>query len=290
MQAPKYVLVTALIVCLAVVLIAARGLADPWGDVDCNLAPSDPRCDVIVVNPGHGGNDTGGDAGNGPIVCRLGGEVVPCYSEGFGWLGSDHCYYGKDGGGFLPPNEYLKFCYNPATGNLDYQGVVWLASPPASLAAMIQQAISQLRVPKPVIASNPSLDKPQVVQVPVWWWVQPGLWRQHTATASLPGISITARATPTKIVWHAGDGTTTTCSGPGTPWNANNGPTAASPTCGHRYTTTSRTNPGGKYELRAAVTWNITWSGGGISGTEPPIATGSSADIEVTELRTVITR
>lgn len=214
---------------------------------------------------------------------------MPCYSDVWGWLGSDGCYYGKDSGGFLPPNEYLKTCYDPATDTFVFGGTVYLANPPTTLTIMIQRAVSQLNIPKPVIASNPGLDKPQVVHVPVWWWVQPGLWQMHTATASLPGISVTAKAEPTKITWYAGDGTSKVCDGPGTPWTAAASPTSASPTCGHTYTTTSRTSPGGKFTLRAVVTWSITWQGGGFSGTEPAATTTDEADIEVTELRAVIT-
>jgi hypothetical protein len=59
--------------------------------------------------------------------------------------------------------------------------------------------------------------------------------------------------------------------------------------CGHTYTTTSREAPGGKFKLRAVVTWHITWSGGGFSGTEPAATTADEAAIEVTEFLPVIT-
>jgi hypothetical protein len=285
MHASKY-LSAVLLAAAVTVLIPSAAFADGYGDVNCNLNPNNPQCNIVVIDPGRGGNDSGG---GGSLTCRLGGEVVDCYTSGFGWLGSDGCYYGKDGGGFMPANEYIKTCYDPATGNMVFGGTVFLNGPPATLAIMIQRAVSQLKIPKPVIASNPGLGTPQVVHVPVWWWVQPGLWRTHTATASLPGISITARAAPVKITWHAGDGTATACNGPGTAWTADKSPTMASPTCGHTYTTTSRTSPGGKFALRAVVTWNITWSGGGLNGTEPPATTTDDATIEVTELRAVIT-
>jgi hypothetical protein len=281
------------VVVAAIGLVPTAAFADgPWGNVNCDLTPNDPQCNVVVINPGHNGSDGGG---GGSLTCRLRGEIVPCYTKGFGWLGGDGCYYGKDSGGFLPANQYIKRCLDRDTGNLIFAGIVLLNSPPATLAMMIQRAVSQLKMPRPVIKTNPKLDEPgglhrrQVVYVPVWWWVQPGLWRTHTATASLPGISITARAIPTKITWNAGDGTTKVCHGPGTPWTADKPANAPSPTCGHTYTTPSRTSPGGKFTLRAAVTWTISWSGGGLSGTEPPAATTDTARVEVTEWRAVIT-
>ncbi|WP_345541384.1 hypothetical protein [Phytohabitans rumicis] len=153
---------------------------------------------------------------------------------------------------------------------------------------MVQRALSQLTIPSPVIASNPGLDKPQVVYVPVWWWVQPGLWQTVSATASLPEISITAKAEPARITWYAGDGSSTVCRGPGTPWTGSASPMAESD-CGHTYTTTSRESLNGKFKLRAVVTWEVTWAGGGYSGTEPAATTADEASIEVTEFLPVIT-
>lgn len=273
---------------VALVLTPAAARADdPWGGVDCSTYPNDPQCTVTVVDPGNSGV-SGSSDGGGPLTCKAGSEVVPCYTEGFGWFDNDGCYYGKDSGGFLGDNYYIKSCHDPATGEFTFGGTVNLPDLPATLAIMVQRALTQLTIPKPVIASNPGLGKPQVVYVPVWWWVQPGLWNAHTATASLPEISITARAEPAKITWHAGDGSSTVCYGPGTPWTGSTSPMAKSD-CGHTYTVTSREAASGKFRLRAAVTWHITWAGGGYSGTEPDATTADQAAIEVTEFLPVIT-
>jgi hypothetical protein len=262
--------------------------ADPWGGVNCNLTPNDPRCTVEVIYVGGGGGNGGGSGGN--VVCKIGGVVVECHN-GFGWLGSDGCYYGKDGGGFLPPNEWIRWCFDPATGDTIKWGTVWLPNPPAALAVITDRAIDDLSMPRPVIAANPSLASRQVVHVPVWWWVQPGWWQTQTASASAGGLTIVARAVPKKITWYAGDGTSTVCYGPGTPWTSSAAPTSPSPTCGHTYTKTSTSddNPDGKFQLRAVVTWDITWSGGGLSGSVPGVTTATTTDITVTQLRAVIT-
>jgi hypothetical protein len=144
--------------------------ADPWGGVNCELTPEHPRCTVEVTYVGGGGGTGGSDGGN--LVCKVGGEVVECHN-GFGWLGSDGCYYGKDSGGFLPPNEWIRHCIDAATGNLIYRGVVYVPRPPVALAVITDRAIDRLTMPKPVIAANPSLAARQFVHVPVWWWVQP---------------------------------------------------------------------------------------------------------------------
>jgi hypothetical protein len=282
-----------IIAAVAATALATIGLpggahADPWGGVDCDLHPSQPECQVLVVLPGSSGS--GRSAGGGSPICRFGGQVVPCYLDGYGWLGRGGCYYGKDGGGFLAPHYWTRWCTDPATGDLTWRGTVWLASPPGIVGSAVQQVVDRLRMPRPAIAANPSLNTRQVVHVPVWWWIDPGWWSTRTASASVPGLTITARAEPTTATWYAGDGSHTTCPGPGTRWTGTVSPTAASPTCGHTYTEPSTGSAGGHFQLRVVVRWKITWAGGGLTGTEPPATTTATAAIEVTKFRSVITK
>ncbi|MFC3500049.1 hypothetical protein ACFOOK_03570 [Micromonospora krabiensis] len=55
------------------------------------------------------------------------------------------------------------------------------------------------------------------------------------------------------------------------------------------YTKTSASEPSGKFTVSAVATWDISWSGGGFSGTEPAITTTTTATVTVTELRAVVT-
>jgi len=160
----------------------AAASADPWGGVNCNLTPNDPRCTVEVIYVGGGGGN-GGGSGGGNIVCKIGGHVVECHN-GFGWLGSDGCYYGKDEGGFLGPNYWIRSCFDPVTDTFISWGTVWLPNPPGALGLLTERAVDNLSMPRPAIASNPSLTTQQFVHVPVWWWVQPGWWQTQTATAT----------------------------------------------------------------------------------------------------------
>ena len=59
-----------------------------------------------------------------------------------------------------------------------------------------------------------------------------------------------------------GDGSTVTCTGPGTPYAASYGK-QSSPTCGHTYTRQ------GAYTVRATTYWVVTWAGIGQTGTIP---------------------
>ena len=50
----------------------------------------------------------------------------------FGWLGSDGCYYGKDPGTNLAPNQWTRTCFNLANGFAS-QDTVLLLDPPLAL-------------------------------------------------------------------------------------------------------------------------------------------------------------
>ena len=121
-----------------------------WGEVNCSQIPSDPRCTVTVVYIGGGTGNTGA---GGRLECAIGGVPVEC-SNGFGWLGSDGCYYGKDAQGFLPPNEWIKTCIDPVTDVIT-RWDVYLPRPPVALDTVTQRAVAAMTIPKPVIAASP---------------------------------------------------------------------------------------------------------------------------------------
>jgi len=288
MQALALRLLTVAAASLTMALAAvAPAHADTYGNTNCTDNPNAPECLVTVTYTGGGNGNGGGGGGN--IVCKVGGNVVECQNA-FGWLGKDGCYYGKDYYDYLPANQWIKTCLDPATGDpIPGLVIVTLFQPPAALGVITQRAVDRLTMPRPVIAANPALTSKQFVHVPVWWWVQPGWWQTQTATASAGGLTITAKAIPRKITWYAGDGTSTVCTGPGTPWTASTNPTSASPTCGHTYTTTSANSPGGKFTVRAVATWDISWTGGGLTGTEPAITTTTTVNVTVAQMRAEIT-
>ncbi|MGW7259344.1 hypothetical protein [Streptomyces sp. NPDC054834] len=84
-------------------------------------------------------------------------------------------------------------------------------------------------------------------------------------------MTVSATAHVTKIVWQMGDGSTVTCTGPGTPYTPSAGQTD-SPTCGHTYTRASADRPHGRYQITATSTstwtidWHVTTGGGGQAG------------------------
>lgn len=168
-----------------------------------------------------------------------------------------------------------------------YRPPVWIPAgqqPGASLlpspAELAQMARKQLRLPSPRIAANPVGD--QLVNLPTWMWLSSG-WAPVSATASVPGVSVTAVATPTSVTWSMGDGSTVTCTGAGSPYQTSTDPKAPSPDCGHIYRRSSVSQPGQAYPVTATVHWTVTWSGAGQGGTFPDMTTTGDAAFRVAE-------
>ncbi|WP_412538647.1 hypothetical protein R8Z50_22680 [Longispora sp. K20-0274] len=268
---------------------ASAARADIGDEVNCVANPFLPECIVQVTFPGKpgGGGGGGGIDGAGSQECRdPAGTVVPCEIPGRGWLGSDGCYYDgpfdQEPHGQVPPRGTLpgKWYFRSCSAPWGSTGAYWAylldqaALTPQQLAV---RAVDRLVLPAPVLRTNPGASVPQLAFVPTWIWADPTSWRIQQATATAGGMSITATARPASMTVNAGDGTTITCQGPGAVWTAGTDPAAASAACGHTYTRA------GVYTVTATVTWEVTWVGGGTSGTVPSLTTTSNLRLTVTE-------
>lgn len=133
------------------------------------------------------------------------------------------------------------------------------AKPALSIALEARRELV-LSVPSMLSSPGPEADVPKVVNVPTWAWIDKAGWTTVTATASAPGVSVTATASPEYVGWLWGDGSSSECRGPGTPYvRGVSDPAAASPDCGHTYTQTSKRGPGLRFPVTATVHWRITW-------------------------------
>jgi hypothetical protein len=160
---------------------------------------------------------------------------------------------------------------------------VYAALTPADIA---QLARSQLRLPAPAVAASPAAD--QLVNLPTWLWLS-SAWEPISATASVPGVSVTATAVPMSVTWSMGDGGLVTCSGPGTPFPTGGDPKSASPDCGYTYRTSSAGLRGETFHVTATVAWTVTWAGAGESGVFPNMTTSASTAFRVAESQAVAT-
>jgi hypothetical protein len=261
------------------------------GSVDCQQDPTNPSCTIQVGTPG----DPGGPGTNTRTPCHgPGGEVEPCYVDGVGYLGDDGCWWrpltpaelAQTPDLFPPPAPpgqwYVGSCGTPPN-NFPVTKYRVFNGPP-NAAVLAAAAVKALRLPTPMIRWNPPSSTNVLVNVPVWLWLDPASWGTRSATASVPGLSVTATATPASLVFSTGDGATVACAGPGTAWSPTIDPRAASPTCGHTY---SAPSTGGTFTLSATVTWHVAWAGGGQTGVVPDLQTTAQVALAVGESQTV---
>ncbi|WP_237551304.1 MULTISPECIES: ATP/GTP-binding protein [unclassified Streptomyces] len=160
-------------------------------------------------------------------------------------------------------------------------------APAVDPAVVAAQAVDKMELLGPQVAS-PRAGARYTVGVPVWMWVTPSAstFGPNSASASAGGVTVTAKAEVSKIVWDMGDGEKVTCTGPGTPFkNTRHG--VESPDCGHIYQQPSTRKAGAKYRLTATAYWDVTWQA--TTGEAGQIPTTRQTDVSFTvgELQSV---
>lgn len=284
------------IVPLIVTGMLALGQPAAWAKPSGGLVQcSGSTCNLHAQSPG---SVPGGNPGQGgeihPTTCLNNlGQHVSCTDPELGTIGSDGCYLKPVvpvGGTAASATWYERSCaapgglFAPASLAADGQGPD--AGTPVALAA---EAVRELRLPAPAIHANPSPEAEQLVGVPTWLWVETGVWRSVSATAAVPGETVTATATPRSIRWRTGDGAIVNCAGPGTPYTPATDPSTPSPDCGHTYRRSSAGQPGDAFEVTAAITWDVTWEGGGQQGAFLGLQTTAATSFRVAEAQALLT-
>lgn len=200
------------------------------------------------------------------------GGSIPCTLDGAFWAAAWECYAQS------LPNQPVDAshvgmtayeCRFAASGST-MRGVTpiyWARSAPAPVdpGALAQEAVTSMRLQAIRIGMVPE-DVPGsmgIVGVPAWLWVaapDAQTYGPATSSASAGGVTVTARAKVSNVVWNMGDGGAVTCVTAGSVFKAGDGGTS-SPDCGYTYRLQ------GTYTIRATSTWAITWSATtGVSG------------------------
>lgn len=227
-------------------------------------------------------------AGVAPVGYRLpaGGGALRVWPAVFGLTGAERVAVGwvADPAPGGPGAWYVYRCEGAGAVDAYYRAPVWIpdAGPGGpSAVKLAEQARSRLVVAGPRVGVSPVGD--QLVNLPTWLWLDRAGWGPRSATAAVPGVSVTAVARPTWVSWNLGDGTSLTCPGPGTVFPAGGDPGAASPDCGHVYRRSSAGRPDQACAVTATVHWTVTWAGAGQSGAFPDMTTTSTAWWRVAE-------
>lgn len=254
----------------------------------------------------------------GPVQCLMGAgdarEEVPCTIRAGDWWSNDRqCYVSLDpdqepsGVPMRPGAWYL--CQNytdlsdengncsPILGCLSIDGSRFYAvDPPPGIttyspAQAAADVIAEFELTGIEVGLAPDPNVPGArtyVGVPIWMWASNPTetnFGPFERTVSRGGVTVTAAASVSSVLWNMGDGTTVTCASGGTPYNPNLGFTT-SPTCGHLYAQTSAAQPNGRYPITATSQWTVTWNANGVTGSQN-ITTVSESSIEVRELQSV---
>ncbi|MFE1776409.1 ATP/GTP-binding protein [Streptomyces sp. NPDC059008] len=254
------------------------------GSADCTMF----SCRVEANEPGSSGggqqtNAGGSNSNDGkgdppPVTCTY-KEAVPQPPAGsLDWDGH------KPGDGAV----YEQTCRYKNSDNFEIVRMVWSADPPKANidpAVLARRAVDDMVLRGPDIGITPKPGGKGVVGMPVYMWTEKGpeTYGPNVASASTGGITVTATAKVSKIVWNMGDGNSITCTTAGTPYRAEFGKNP-SPDCGYRYTQPSTSKPHGKYHVTATSTWTIDWTGGGQNGQLTEVR-NSAVDITVAEVQ-----
>ncbi|MER8009702.1 ATP/GTP-binding protein [Streptomyces sp. NPDC094149] len=212
---------------------------------------------------GSGGQAGGSQGGSGnsdsKTKCRYEKVDPKPPADWPGWKGADPkkndvYFYGCADGGQANPDGFVIV---PA----GQQPV-----PQVDPRVLAQRAVDSMTLLGPDIVSPRAAGK-YTVGVPMWMWVNQSAttYGPNTASATAGGVTVTATAKVSKIVWSMGDGASVTCHGPGTPYTSSED-MAESPTCGHVYAKTSAGARNSKFPATATSTWTINWQGGGQAG------------------------
>jgi hypothetical protein len=175
------------------------------------------------------------------------------------------------------------------SGAVVYQQLVVFdpaAPPPVDGATLARQARKTLPLFFPGVETSPPYDRDQLVQVPTWLWVSSDSWQPRSASAAVPGLSATVTATPERIEWLMGDGSTEICAGPGKAYDTSKPDDAQTSYCTHTFTRASTNEPQGMYRARATMWWRVTWTAtDGSSGSLPDVYRFTDFTLRVVEVQ-----
>jgi hypothetical protein len=265
-------------------------------------------CTVWAHSSGSEGRNGGGNGGTS--TCMNGQQPVPCDYNGGWWSNWMSCYVKAVSpqppltdpmwSGHTTGGVYYCAAYNvgypiPQTG----QGWFWLPRAPTAVdpAVLAQEALDTLTIPPPQPGRYPAGTLRDgtpytVVRAETWYWTGAATWQTLTARASAGAVWAQVTVTPSRLTFTPGNGSPAVgCAGPGSVWQASDGPWASSPSgCQYSYAHTSINDPGQVVMATYGIEWTVTWTGsGGASGTLTIPPTTATATFAVAEVQAVVT-
>ncbi len=264
-----------ILISLAALILGAIPASASNDDTGTSTTPhGDP-----VVYVGDDGDPVGSADGSGSVECYLYsliGLPGPIGSILIGAVPEPNPVEGQ---------TYVLVCYSLPSHVVDlaefivYQPGVNIITP----GSLANQALKELPLLYPRPRTAPPRTATQVVGIRTWMWVDPGDWHPISATAAIPGLAATVTATPTRTIWDMGDGTTVTCEGPGTMYDASKPDAEQSSDCSHTF------QHDGTYPVRVSIVWSVTWTAtNGAGGNLGLFQRATQFDVNVEQRQAVI--
>ena len=281
----SHVLLTLAVSGLLVVVPATAAFADDpdaWVDVDPEDAGVDVGAGDGTVIPVVGG-------GGGPVTECTWSRVPDDEVEYLWWsVGSEVGSGALNDDGIADPLDYVwywKTCPAEGGGTTSVLVPVPRDPDPVDFVDLREEAIDRLQLPTPTIDFNPPSD--QVVHVESWLWIDDAIWREHSKTVTAGGVTVTATAQPTRVIWDMGTGDVVVCDGPGTPYDSTRPAAEQSPTCSYTYQHSSAGQSGDAYRVTAHIEWQVSWAVTGApgGGALPTLTTSSATSVRVAEMQ-----
>jgi hypothetical protein len=270
---------------LATALITLTPVAEASGDCPPGWAPQVvPGGGVICIRASDPGSASkpgfaptfpstasSGD-GREPACHRRGGARVDCVRPYGVWVSAHQCYahtvdvpaddpaWGGHAGGavwmcaLIDDTTPVTLFWVPPGGPI--------AAPPPDPGELARSAVSMLRLVRAVVRVAPAYPAPAIVGVENWLWLPGSQWRVLTKTVRAGGTAVRVTASPDRVVWEMGPGSTT-CFGAGRQWVDGMGDGAVT-RCGYTYDRTSTHEPGGEFEVTARIVYHVDWSCSGV--------------------------
>jgi hypothetical protein len=249
-------------------VFAASGVAGAERQVrraDAGSSSGTPQANaqLTTIRDGQGGGGGGGGARKSSLRC----ERYDAMGGGVSRFPLNRTALGDDGG--LQRGDYYGLVCYDAAGN-EVLNELRRYDPSAPAAPLVdpevlaQEAKQDLALPLPGVQTSPPPERDQLVALPTWLWVEN--WGPQSATASVPGVSSTVTATPTRVVWDMGNGDQVVCRGPGKPYDLSLKEHQQSSDCTYTYRASSAGQPGQRFQASATMTWSVSWTATGAPG------------------------
>jgi len=224
--------------------------------------------------------------GKQPPPRQSGSAAITCLLHDFAPLGFINFEAGSPTAHPIEGNSYYVVCHHPDGRTTIHQIVYRRGVTVVDGPTLAREAFRRLPLDYPVPATAPPYSGPQLVGVRTWLWIDPADYRAITATADVPGLTVTATATPIDVRWTMGDGTPTfSCNGPAIAYRPDQPDASQHTDCSHVY------QRSGSYTATAVIDWTVTWQASdGTSGTLPTVTRATTFPIDARQRQAVITQ